>query len=98
MPTNALMKKQSLLFSLEKSFDLPVYAKQMASMIVNFGSSKPKCKKYTYVLNALEFMDKSTSKNTKTFESSMTKDSTTLSPLQLRLMRLTYLVSSNIMC
>jgi len=53
MSIDAIMKKQSLFSNSKKTFDLPIYAGQMAMAFVDFGCSKPKRYKDTYVLNVL---------------------------------------------
>ena len=48
MLQDALMQDRNLLISREKTFELPVYAKQMASSFAEFGCSKPKRRKDSY--------------------------------------------------
>ena len=57
MLQDAIMQNQNLLISPEKTFELPVYAKQMASSFADFGCSKPKCHKDGYVVAVLQFID-----------------------------------------
>ena len=71
------MKKQSLLFSPKKTYELRVYANRMATTFANFGCSKPKCYKDTYALNVLQFIDKSASEAKETTDSSNDMDSAT---------------------
>jgi len=79
MSTVEIMKRKNLHLSLEKPFHLPVYAEKMALAFAEFGSSNPKCRKYTYALNVLNFIDGSASEGKETLESSSssTKGSTT---------------------
>ena len=53
MLQDAVMQNQNLLISPEKTFELPVYAKQMASSFAGFGCSKPKRRKDAYVVAIL---------------------------------------------
>jgi len=64
-----------LILSPEKSFELPVYEEQMASVFVEFGTSKPKHRKTTYALNVLDFIDGSASESGETSDSSTSEDS-----------------------
>ncbi len=75
MSTDVVMKERRLLLNLEKSFDLLVYAKQMALMFAEFGCSKPKPRKQTYAFNVLEFIDGSASEGRETSDSSTNEDS-----------------------
>ncbi len=79
MSTDAVMKKRRLLLSPEKSFDLLMYAKQMASAFAEFGCSKPKPRKHTYAFNVLEFIDGSAFEGRETSDSSINEDSATKS-------------------
>jgi len=72
-----MMTKQSLLFSLEKTFDLSIYVEQMASTFEDLGCSKSKHYKDTYALNVFEFIDGLTSKDRETINSSTNKDCVT---------------------
>ena len=77
MLQDALMQDQNLLISLEKTFELPVYAKQMASSFANFGCSKPKCRKDGYAVAVLQFIDGSASEGRESSESSGDSECTT---------------------
>jgi hypothetical protein len=77
MATNAEKKRRRLILSPEKSFDLPVYAEQLASAFADFGTSKPKRRTPSYALNVLQFIDGSASEGRETSDSSSDKDSAT---------------------
>ena len=53
MIQDALTQDRNLLISPEKTFELPVYAKQMASSFAEFGCSKPKRRKDGYAVAVL---------------------------------------------
>jgi len=75
MASGAVKKIQRLILSSKKSFDLPVYAEQLASAFAEFGTSKPKRRIPSYVLNVLQFIDGSASEGGETSDSSSDKDS-----------------------
>ena len=77
MIQDALMQDRNLLISLEKTFELPVYAKQMASSFAEFGCSKPKRRKDGYAVAVLQFIDGSASEGRESSESSGDSDSMT---------------------
>ena len=77
MLQDAVMQDQNLFISPEKTFELPVYAKQMASAFVDFGCSKPQRCKDTYAVVVLQFIDGSASKGRESSESSGDLESTT---------------------
>ena len=77
MIQDALMQDRNLLISPEKTFELPVYAKQMASSFAEFGCSKPKCHKDGYAVAVLQFIDGSASEGRESSESSGDSDSMT---------------------
>jgi len=74
MSTDAMMKEQNLFFNPKKSFHLPIYAKQMVSTFADFSCSKPKCEKYIYTLNVLDFIDGSTCEGRETSKIYMIED------------------------
>ena len=53
MLQDSVMQNQNILISPEKTFELPVYAKQMASSFADFGCSKPKRRKVAYAVAVL---------------------------------------------
>ena len=77
MIQDALMQDRNLLISPEKTFELPVYAKQMASSFAEFGCSKPKRRKDGYAVAILQFIDGSASEGRESSESSGDSDSMT---------------------
>ena len=77
MIQDALMQDWNLLINPEKTFELPVYAKQMASSFAEFGCSKPKRHKDDYVVVVLQFIDGSASEGRESSESSGDSDSMT---------------------
>ena len=77
MLQDALMQDRNVLISPEKTFELPVYAKQMASSFAEFGCSKPKRRKDDYVVAVLQFIDGSASEGRESSESSGDSDSMT---------------------
>jgi hypothetical protein len=77
MPVDAIMTKQSLFISPEKTFELPIYAEQMASAFAEFGCFKPKRCKDTYALYVLQYMDGFVSEGRESSETSMGSDSAT---------------------
>jgi len=79
MQADAIMPRESLFISPEKTFELPVYAKQLASAFADFGCSKPKRCKDTYALNVLQFIDGSASEGRESSESSTGSDFATKS-------------------
>ena len=77
MLQDAVMQNQNLLISLEKVFELLVYAKQMASSFADFGCSKSKCHKDAYAVAVLQFIDGSASEGRESSESSGDSECTT---------------------
>ena len=77
MLQDAIMQNRNLLISPEKNFELPVYAKQMASSFADFGCSKPKRRKEAYAVAVLQFIDGSASEGRESSESSGDSESTT---------------------
>ena len=75
MATNDMKKRHRLILNPEKSFDLPIYAEQLASAFANFSTSKPKRRTPSYDLNVLQFIDGFASKGRKTSCSFSDKDS-----------------------
>ena len=73
----AVMQNQNLFISPEKTFELLVYAKQMASSFTDFGCSKPKRHKNAYAVVVLQFIDGPASEDRKSSESSGDLESTT---------------------
>jgi len=79
MSAKVIMKRKGLFPRLEKPFDLPVYAEQIATAFVDFSCSKPKRRKDMYALNVLQFIDGSASKGRESFDSLKTSDFATKS-------------------
>ena len=77
MLQDAAMQNQNLLISPEKTFELPIYAKQMASAFADAGCSKPQCHKDAYAIVVLQFIDGSASEGRESKESSGDLESTT---------------------
>ena len=77
MIQDALTQDRNLLISPEKTFELPVYAKQMASSFAEFGCSKPKRRKDGYAVAVLQFIDGSASEGRESSESLGDSDSMT---------------------
>ena len=77
MIQDALTQDRNLLISPEKTFELPVYAKQMASSFAEFGCSKPKRHKDGYAIVVLQFIDGSASEGRESSESAGDLDSMT---------------------
>ena len=77
MLQDVVMQNQNLLISPEKKFELPVYAKQMASSFADFGCSKPKRRKDGYAVVVLQFIDGSALEGRESSESSGDSNSTT---------------------
>ena len=77
MLQDAVMKNQNLLISPEKTFELPVYANQMASAFTESGCCKPQRRKDTYAVDVLQFIDGSASEGRETSESSGDSESST---------------------
>ena len=77
MLQDAVMKNQNLLISPEKTFELPVYANQMASAFAESGCCKPQRCKDTYAVAVLQFIDGSASEGRETSESSGDSESST---------------------
>ena len=77
MLEDAVMQNQNLLISLEKTFELPVYANQMASAFAESGCSKPQRRKDTYAIAVLQFIDGSASEDRESSKSSGDSESTT---------------------
>ena len=74
---DAVMQNWNVLISLEKTFELPVYANQMASSFADFGCSKSKRRKDGYAVVVLQFLDGSASEGRESSESSEDSDSMT---------------------
>ena len=77
MLQDAVMQNQNLLISPEKTFELPIYAKQMASAFADSGCSKPQRHKDTYAVAVLQFIDGSALEDRESKESSGDSESTT---------------------
>ena len=77
MLQDAVMQNQNLLISPEKTFELPVYAKQMASAFAHFGCSKPRRHKDAYAVAVLQFIDGFASEGRESSESSGDSESMT---------------------
>ena len=77
MIQDALTQDRNLLISPEKTFELPVYTKQMASSFTEFDCSKPKRRKDGYAVAVLQFIDGSASEGKESSESSGDSDSMT---------------------
>ena len=77
MIQDALTQDRNLLIGSEKTFELPVYAKQMASSFAEFGCPKPKRRKDGYAVAVLQFIDGSASEGRESSESSGDSDSMT---------------------
>ena len=75
MAAGAEKKRRRLILSPEKSYDLPVYAQQLASAFVEFGTSEPKQRKPSYCRNVLQFIDGSASEGRETSDSSSDMES-----------------------
>ena len=74
---DAVMQNRNVLISSKKTFELPVYANQMASSFVEFGCSKSKRRKDGYAVVVLQFIDGSASEGRESSESSGDSDSMT---------------------
>ena len=74
---DAVMQNRNVLISPEKTFELPVYANQMASSFAKFGCSKSKRRKDGYAVVVLQFIDGSASEGRESSESSGDSDSMT---------------------
>ena len=77
MLEDAVRQNQNLLISPEKTFELLVYAHQMATAFVESGCSKPHRRKDAYAVAVLQFIDGSTSEGRETSESSGDLESST---------------------
>ena len=77
MLQDTLMQDQNLHISPKKTFELPVYAKQMANSFADFGCSKPKRRKDGYAVAVLQFIDGSASEGRESSESSGDSECTT---------------------
>ena len=77
MLQDVVMQNQNLLISPKKNFELPIYAKQMASAFTHSGCSKPQRHKDAYIIAVLQFIDGSTSEGRESSESSGDSESTT---------------------
>ena len=77
MLQDAIMQNQNLLISPEKTFELPVHAKQMASAFADSGCSKPQRRKDAYAVAVLQFIDGSASEGRESSKSSGDLESTT---------------------
>ena len=73
----AVMQNRNVYISPEKTFELPVYANQMASSFAEFGCSKSKRHKDGYAVAVLQFIDGSASEGRESSESSGDSDSMT---------------------
>ena len=69
MLEDAVMQNQNVLISPEKTFELLVYANQMASAFTESGCSKPQRCKDAYAVAVLQFIDGSASEGRETSES-----------------------------
>ena len=74
---DTVMQNRNVLISLEKTFELPVYANQMASSFADFGCSKPKRRKDGYAVAVLQFIDGSASEGRESSKSLGDSDSMT---------------------
>ena len=74
---NAVMQNRNVLISPEKTFELPVYANQMASSFADFGCSKSKRRKDGYAVVVLQFIDGSALEGRESSESAGDSDSMT---------------------
>ena len=74
---DAVMQNRNVLIIPEKTFELPVYAKQMASSFADFGCFKSKRRKDGYAIAVLQFIDGSASEGRESSESSGDLDSMT---------------------
>lgn len=72
---DAMRQNRRLIFSPEKSFELPVYAEQAASVLAVQGSMKAKHRRPTCDLHVLEFIDGSAYEGRETSDSSTDMDS-----------------------
>lgn len=54
-----IMQKWRLLLSLERYFELPIYAEQMTLAFVEFGCCKRIKRSHVYALNLLDYIDAS---------------------------------------
>ena len=79
MLQDVVMQNHNLLINLEKTFELPIYAKQMASAFADSGCSKPQRRKDAYAVAVLQFIDGSTSEGRESSESLRNSESTTKS-------------------
>ena len=77
MLEDAVFQNQNLLISPEKTFELPVYANQMASAFAESGCSKPQRCKDAYAVAVLQFIDESASEGRESSESSGDSESST---------------------
>ena len=77
MLEDAVMQNQNLLISPDKSFELPVYANQMATAFTESGYSKPHRHKDAYDVAVLQFIDGSASEGRESSESSGESESST---------------------
>ena len=77
MLEDAVMQNQNLLISPEKSFELPVYANQMATAFEEFGCSRPHRRKDAYAIAVLQFIDGSASEGRESLESLGDSESST---------------------
>ena len=74
---DAVMQNRNVLIIPKKTFELPVYAKQMASSFADFGCSKSNRRKDGYAVAVLQFIDGSASEGRESSESSGDSESTT---------------------
>ena len=75
MLQDAIMQNKNLLISPEKTFELPLYAKQMARAFADSGCSKTQRRKDAYAVAILQFIDGSASEGRESSESSGDLDS-----------------------
>ena len=77
MLEDAVMQNQNLLISPERTFELPVYANQIAGAFTESGCSKPHRRKDAYAIAVLQFIDGSALEGRETSESSGDSKSST---------------------
>ena len=77
MLEDAVMQNQNLLISPEKTFELLVYANQMATAIAEFGCSRLHRRKDAYAIAVLQFIDGSASEGREPLESLGDSESST---------------------
>ena len=77
MLQDVVMQNQNLFISREKTFELPIYAKQMATAFADSSCSKPQRCKDAYAVVVLQFIDGSASEGRESKESLGDSESTT---------------------